>query len=123
MYRLTIFAMWFLQLLTSLGLLTGGVGALILGLEQSVKASGAEVHPTPLPWYHDAYLASFDHARFVIGQNLEPFQPNLDANWSCCYYLIQNQYSSRLRSIQKCLRCMPWLEIRRLASFGQQHSH
>lgn len=58
-------SMYILQLLTSLGLLTGGAGALVLALEQSVQASGAEVHPTPLPWNHKGYFESFDHARFV----------------------------------------------------------
>jgi len=55
------------QLLTSLGVIAGGAGALIFALDQSVKASGTEVHPAKLPWSHNGLLSSFDHASIRRG--------------------------------------------------------
>lgn len=54
----------FLQLLTWVGLLTGGSGALIYSLEKSIEASGTEAHPPHHPWSHDGIIASLDHARW-----------------------------------------------------------
>lgn len=51
------------QLLTTLGAIGGGVGTLIFALEQSVSASGTEVHPPHYKWSHSGLLSSFDHAR------------------------------------------------------------
>jgi len=48
-------------MLTSLGVVGGGVGTLWFALEQSVKASGTEVHPPANPWTHDGVLKSYDH--------------------------------------------------------------
>lgn len=49
------------KLLTTLGALTGGAGALIFALEQSVKASESEVHPPAMPWNHKGIIQSLDH--------------------------------------------------------------
>lgn len=51
------------QLLTSIGAVAGGAGALLFALDQSVQASGTEVHPTKMPWSHDGLIDSLDHAR------------------------------------------------------------
>uniref|UniRef100_A0A0K8TPH4 Cytochrome c1, heme protein, mitochondrial n=1 Tax=Tabanus bromius TaxID=304241 RepID=A0A0K8TPH4_TABBR len=50
------------RLLTTLGAIAGGAGALLFALEQSVKASGTEVHPQKMPWNHKGMIASLDHA-------------------------------------------------------------
>lgn len=45
-------------------MVSGGVGALIYALEQSVKASGAlEAHKYEQPWSHKGWFDSLDHAR------------------------------------------------------------
>jgi ubiquinol-cytochrome c reductase cytochrome c1 subunit len=49
------------KLLASFGAITGGVGALLFALDQSVKASGTEVHPTHMPWSHSGLFQSLDH--------------------------------------------------------------
>lgn len=49
------------KLLTTLGAVTGGIGALIFALEQSVDASGTEVHPPAMPWNHKGLISSLDH--------------------------------------------------------------
>lgn len=54
-----------LQLLASAGVVAGSAGALLYALDQSVEASGSEVHPTKMPWSHDGIIASFDHSRYV----------------------------------------------------------
>lgn len=38
-------------------------------------------------------------------------------------FLFSNQYSSRIRSVQKCLRCMPFDAFHRLPSFGWSVAH
>lgn len=50
------------RLVASLGLLAGGAGALLFALDQSVKASGTEVHPQAMPWNHKGIISSLDHA-------------------------------------------------------------
>lgn len=52
-----------MQLLATVGAAAGGAGALLYALDQSVEASGSEVHPTKMPWSHDGIIASFDHSR------------------------------------------------------------
>ena len=52
------------QLLTTLGVLTGGAGALAFALDHSVRATDLELHPAKLPWYHTGLFNSFDHARY-----------------------------------------------------------
>lgn len=49
------------KFLTSVGVIAGGVGALIFALDQSVEASGTEVHPASMPWSHKGLIASLDH--------------------------------------------------------------
>lgn len=51
------------QFLSTLGVVGGGVGALLIALEQSVQASGSEAHPPNQPWSHDGWYKSLDHAR------------------------------------------------------------
>lgn len=53
----------YIQLLAAVGAIAGGTGALLFTLEQSVKASGTEVHPQSMPWSHKGLIASLDHAR------------------------------------------------------------
>lgn len=111
--------MYIPQLLTSLGLLTGGAGALILALEQSVQASGAEVHPTPLPWWHKDFTHTYDHARFVYEQrNCSQWSMDLTL-----FFISEFQSASRLRSLQECLRCMPFDALYRLPSFSWCNAH
>lgn len=47
----------------SLGVLTGGAGALLFALDQSVRASELELHPPKNPWNHNGLLSSLDYAR------------------------------------------------------------
>lgn len=54
-----------MQLLASFGAVAGGAGAMLYALDQSVQASGTEVHPAKMPWSHDGLISSFDHARYV----------------------------------------------------------
>lgn len=55
-----------LQLLSTIGVVGGGVGALLFALEQSVRASDSGAHPAHLPWNHKGIFDALDHARFVI---------------------------------------------------------
>lgn len=54
------------QLLSTLGVVGGGVGALLFALEQSVQASGSEAHASAMPWSHNGWFASMDHARYLL---------------------------------------------------------
>jgi hypothetical protein len=54
---------YFLQLFATLGILTGGTGALLFALDYSVKASELELHPSKNPWSHSGFFASLDHSR------------------------------------------------------------
>ncbi|EDW93498.1 cytochrome c1, heme protein, mitochondrial [Drosophila yakuba] len=49
------------KLIGALGAITGGVGALIYALEQSVQASGGEVHSPAQPWSHRGLFDALDH--------------------------------------------------------------
>lgn len=51
------------QLIGALGAITGGVGALIYALEQSVQASGGEVHSPAQLWNHKGLFDALDHQR------------------------------------------------------------
>lgn len=46
-----------------MGMLAGGAGALVYALEQSVQASGTEVHAPAQPWSHSGIISSLDHSR------------------------------------------------------------
>lgn len=61
------------QFLSTLGVVGGGVGALLFALEQSVKASGSEAHPHHQPWSHDGWFSSLDHARYVFSFCMNPY--------------------------------------------------
>jgi len=52
-----------LQLFATLGIVTGGTGALVFALDQSVKASELELHPPKNPWSHNGFFSSLDHSR------------------------------------------------------------
>lgn len=54
-------------LLGSLGVLTGGVGALLFALDKSVRASDLQLHPPKNPWNHNAWYSSLDHASIRRG--------------------------------------------------------
>ena len=49
------------KLLASMGVFAGCAGALVFALDQSVEASGTEVHPATMPWSHSGVIASLDH--------------------------------------------------------------
>jgi ubiquinol-cytochrome c reductase cytochrome c1 subunit len=48
--------------LATFGILTGSSGALLFALDQSVKASGTDAHPSKMPWNHNGIISSLDHA-------------------------------------------------------------
>lgn len=50
-------------LLTAVGALAGGAGALVLALDHSVKAFDLVLHPPELPWSHKGFFNALDHAR------------------------------------------------------------
>lgn len=52
--------------MATLGALTGGAGAVAYSLDQSVKAD-LSLHPPTLPWSHNGYLDSLDHASIRRG--------------------------------------------------------
>ncbi|KAF2893985.1 hypothetical protein ILUMI_12181 [Ignelater luminosus] len=54
-------------LLTTLGVLTGGAGALVLALDQSVRASDLELHAPKNPWNHKGPISALDHASIRRG--------------------------------------------------------
>lgn len=57
------YQVYFLQLFATLGIVTGGTGALLFALDYSVKASELELHPPKNPWSHSGFFASLDHSR------------------------------------------------------------
>lgn len=50
------------SLLTWLGVIAGGSGALVYALEKSIDASGSEAHPPHHPWSHNGVISALDHA-------------------------------------------------------------
>lgn len=54
-------------LYATLGIITGGTGALLFTLDQSVKASDLELHPPKNPWSHSSFFASLDHTSIRRG--------------------------------------------------------
>ncbi|KAK7873773.1 hypothetical protein R5R35_005769 [Gryllus longicercus] len=54
-------------LYATIGALSGGAGALLFALEQSVKASDLELHPPKNPWSHNGVFSSLDHASIRRG--------------------------------------------------------
>lgn len=49
------------KLIGAVGAITGGVGALLFALEQSVQASGTEVHSPAQGWSHKGLFDALDH--------------------------------------------------------------
>ncbi|XP_030570808.1 cytochrome c1, heme protein, mitochondrial [Drosophila novamexicana] len=49
------------KLISAVGAVTGGVGALLFALEQSVDANSGEVHSPAQPWSHKGLFSSLDH--------------------------------------------------------------
>ncbi|CAG9856975.1 unnamed protein product [Phyllotreta striolata] len=49
-------------LLGTLGIVAGGAGAVLVALDQSVKASDLELHPPKNIWSHSGIFSSLDHA-------------------------------------------------------------
>ncbi|XP_022222789.1 cytochrome c1, heme protein, mitochondrial [Drosophila obscura] len=49
------------KLIGAVGAITGGVGALLFALEQSVDASDGTVHSPAQPWNHKGLFSSLDH--------------------------------------------------------------
>lgn len=54
-------------LLTTVGVIGGGAGALLVTLDQAVKATDLELHPPKYPWSHSGYFQSLDHASIRRG--------------------------------------------------------
>ncbi|KAL3285231.1 hypothetical protein HHI36_019343 [Cryptolaemus montrouzieri] len=50
------------NLIGAIGALTGGAGALLFALDQSVRATDLELHPPKNPWSHNGLFSSLDHA-------------------------------------------------------------
>ena len=53
------------QGLAVIGSLIGGAAGLAYTLDQSVKASGLELHAPQFPWSHNGLFSSLDHARYL----------------------------------------------------------
>lgn len=51
----------------------GGAVGLAYTLDQSVKASGLELHAPQFPWSHSGLFSSLDHARYGIIENIDTF--------------------------------------------------
>ncbi|KAL0270950.1 UNVERIFIED_CONTAM: hypothetical protein PYX00_008214 [Menopon gallinae] len=54
------------SIITAIGALAGGAGALIFALDCSVKAHD-NLHPAKLPWNHNGWFQSLDHASIRRG--------------------------------------------------------
>jgi len=76
------------KFLASIGAITGGVGALIFALENSVEASGTEVHPSTMPWSHSGLIASLDHQS--IRRGFEVYKQVCSACHSLRYIAYRN---------------------------------
>lgn len=76
------------KLVATIGALTGGVGALIFALEQSVEASGSEVHPPAMPWSHNGLISALDHAS--VRRGYEVYKQVCSACHSMKYIAYRN---------------------------------
>lgn len=70
------------------GSLVGGAAALAYSLDQSVKASGLELHPPHFPWSHNGPFSSFDHAS--IRRGYEVYKQVCSACHSMKYLCYRN---------------------------------
>ncbi|XP_031768562.2 cytochrome c1, heme protein, mitochondrial isoform X1 [Galleria mellonella] len=75
-------------LLSTLGVVGGGVGALLFALEQSVQASEGEAHPAHQPWSHNGWFQSLDHAS--IRRGYEVYKQVCKACHSLQYIAFRN---------------------------------
>ncbi|XP_005178619.1 cytochrome c1, heme protein, mitochondrial [Musca domestica] len=76
------------KLVATIGALTGGVGALIYALEQSVEASGTEVHPPKMPWSHSGLISALDHSS--VRRGYEVYKQVCSACHSMKYIAYRN---------------------------------
>lgn len=53
--------------MTTIGIVTGGVGALAIALDRSVKAADVDLHPPKQLWPHTGLFQSLDHASIRRG--------------------------------------------------------
>uniref|UniRef100_A0A2A4JMJ7 Cytochrome c1, heme protein, mitochondrial n=1 Tax=Heliothis virescens TaxID=7102 RepID=A0A2A4JMJ7_HELVI len=74
--------------LSTLGVVGGGVGALLFALEQSVQASGSEAHAPHQPWSHDGWFKSLDHAS--VRRGYEVYKQVCKACHSLQYIAFRN---------------------------------
>lgn len=68
-FRTDAAATWNMKksLYAAMGVAAGGIGALMLALDQSVKAYDWPCHPPNYPWTHKPHLGAFDHASIRRG--------------------------------------------------------
>ncbi|KAM7355180.1 cytochrome c1 [Cochliomyia hominivorax] len=76
------------KFIATIGALTGGVGALIYAMEQSVDASGTEVHPPAMPWSHNGLISALDHAS--VRRGYEVYKQVCSACHSMKYIAYRN---------------------------------
>ncbi|EDV96320.1 cytochrome c1, heme protein, mitochondrial [Drosophila grimshawi] len=76
------------KLIGAVGAVTGGVGTLLFALEQSVQASGTEVHPPAQPWTHKGLFSSLDHQS--IRRGYEVYKQVCSACHSLQYIAYRN---------------------------------
>jgi ubiquinol-cytochrome c reductase cytochrome c1 subunit len=74
--------------LASMGVLTGGAGALLFALEKSVRAGELELHPPKMPWSHNGYFSSLDHSS--IRRGYEVYKQVCSACHSMKYVCYRN---------------------------------
>lgn len=74
--------------LALMGSLVGGAAGLAYMLDNSVKASGLELHPPHFPWPHNGTFASFDHAS--IRRGYEVYKQVCSACHSMKYLCYRN---------------------------------
>lgn len=75
-------------LLSTLGVVGGGVGALLLALEQTVRANSGEAHPPHNPWNHKGIFQSLDHAS--VRRGYEVYKQVCKACHSLQYVAFRN---------------------------------
>lgn len=74
--------------LAVIGSLIGGAAGLAYTLDQSVKASGLELHPPHFPWSHDGVFSSLDHAS--VRRGYEVYKQVCSACHSMKYMAYRN---------------------------------
>ncbi|CAH2090838.1 unnamed protein product [Euphydryas editha] len=74
--------------LSTLGVVGGGMGALLFALEQSVEASDDRAHVFHQPWSHDGWFQSLDHAS--VRRGYEVYKQVCKACHSLQYIAFRN---------------------------------